>query len=133
MNLDLKGDNFQLPIFLMEFLHRHQIETSQIYVSSFNVLFIHQLFTLRQEYQFQFQIGLISCNLYPPAIREQLLSNLDFYVLDYELLNQEIVDYCHQLQISLFVFTNTSQSSYQFISTYSVDGIISNTKYWLSE
>ena len=130
LNLELKGNNSQLPILLIKFLQKYQIETSQIYVSSFNSQFICQLMELRHQSQFTFQIGFISCNYYSPEIRQQLLSKIDFFVLDYEILNQEIIDYCHQHQMLLFVFTNTDNFSHQYISKYPVDGIISNTKYW---
>lgn len=129
-NLELKGNNSQLPILLIKFLQRFQIENSQIYISSFNCHFISQLHELRQYYQLKFQLGLISCNYYLPEIQQQLLSNIDFFVLDYETLNQEILDDCHSRQILLFVFTNINDSSYQYICNYDVDGIISNTKYW---
>jgi len=130
LNLELKGNSSQLPVLLINFLQKYQIDTPQIYLSSFNCQFISHLIELRQQYQFLFQIGLISCNHYSPEIRHQLLSNIDFFVLDYELLNQEIIDYCHQNQLLIFVFTNTDNFTYQYICNYHVDGIISNTKYW---
>lgn len=130
LNLELKGNSSQLPVLLINFLQKYQIDTPQIYLSSFNFQFISYLIELRQKYQFRFQIGFISCNHYSLEIRHQLLSNIDFFVLDYELLNQEIIDYCHQNQLLIFVFTNTNKFTYQYICNYHVDGIISNTKYW---
>ena len=130
LNLELKGNNSQLPVLLIKLFQKYQMETSQIYLSSFNEQFICQLIQLRSQYQYTFQIGFISCNYYSPEIRQQLLSKIDFFVLDYEILNQEIIDYCHQHQMLLFVFTNTDNFSHQYISKYPVDGIISNTKYW---
>ena len=130
LNLELKGTNSQLPILLIKFLQKYEIETSQIYLSSFNSQFICRLLELRHQYQFKFQIGFISCNHYSIEMRQQLLSKIDFFVIDYEILNHEIIDYCHQRQILLFIFTNTDNFSYQYISKYSIDGIISNTKYW---
>jgi|OM-RGC.v1.013592534 Glycerophosphoryl diester phosphodiesterase len=131
-NLELKGTHTLLPLLVMTFLEKHKLKTSQIYLSSFNYQYVLKLKELRDQYQFKFQIGLISCNHYSPEIRSQLLSNIDFFVLDYESLCQEIVNYCHQHQILLFVFTNYNDFSYQFICKYDVDGIISNTKFWVN-
>ncbi len=130
LNLELKGHDSQLPVLLINFLQEYQIDTQEIYLSSFNCQFIFHLLKLRQQYQCRFQIGLISCNHYSPKIRSQLLSNIDFFVLDYEFLNQETIDYCQQHQLLVFVFTNVDKFSYQYICNYQVDGIISNTKYW---
>lgn len=130
LNLELKGHDSQLPVLLIDFFKEYQIDTQEIYLSSFNCQFISHLIELRQQYQCRFQIGLISCNHYSPKIRSQLLSNIDFFVLDYEFLNQETIDYCHQHQLLVFVFTNIDKFSYQYICNYHVDGVISNTKYW---
>ena len=130
LNLELKGHNSQLPVLLIDFFKEYQIDTPQIYLSSFNCQFISHLIELRQQYQFKFKIGLISSNHYLPETRSQLLQHTDFFVLDYELLHQEIIDYCHQHQLLIFVFTNIDKFSYQYICNYQVDGIISNTKYW---
>ena len=130
LNLELKGKSSQLPVLLINFLQKYQIDTPQIYLSSFNCQFISDLIELRQQYQFRFKIGIISSNHYSPQIRDQLLFKTDFFVLDYELLHQEIIDYCHQHQLLVFVFTNIDKFSYQYICNYQVDGIITNTKYW---
>lgn len=130
LNLELKGDNSQLPVLLIKLFQKYQIETSQIYMSSFDERFVSQLIQLRSHYQYKFQIGFITCNCYSLDVRRQLLFKIDFFVLDYESLNQEIIDYCHQHQLSLFVFTNVDKFSYQYICNYDVDGIISNNKYW---
>lgn len=129
INFDLKGKEELLVYKLIQTLIKYNIDTSNIYVSSFNRDILTKINNYKNLYNMKYKIGFITSNIFTEIEKEALLKNIDFYVIDYSILTHNTIDYCHSKNIKVFTYTNKDIYTYDIITRYDVDGIYSDCKF----
>jgi len=129
INFDLKGENPELLIeTLISILFEYHVDTSLLYISSFNKKFIHYLIIFKRHCYMNYKIGFITSNTYLDFELDILLQGTNFIVIDYTMLTHNVVEYCHHKGIDVFTYTNKNIYTYDLIKQFNIDGIISNCK-----
>lgn len=129
INFDLKGNEEVLVYKLIKTLIKYNIDTSQIYISSFNRNILTKINHYKCLYNMNYKIGFITSNIFTREESDTLLKNIDFFVMDYTILTHNIIDYCHSKNIKVFTYTNKDIYTYNIITRYNVDGIYSDCKF----
>jgi len=121
--LDLKGSNI-LASMLDLFFIENNINTTNIWLASFNLNHIHYLSNTTKKYN----LGLITSNNYTFSLLSIITNNysLSFIAFDWTMLNYNTVQFLQNMNISVFVYTISTYEQLEFIKTYRVDGIISD-------
>ena len=129
VNFDLKGNEELLVYKLIQTLIKYNIDTSQIYISSFNRHLLTKINHYKSLYNMNYNIGFITSNIFTHDESDILLKNIDFFVIDYTILTHNTIDYCHSKNIKVFTYTNKDIYTYDIITRYNVDGIYSDCKF----
>jgi len=121
--LDLKGSNI-LASMLDLFFIENNINTTNIWLASFNLNHIHYLSNTTKKYN----LGLITSNNYTFSLLSIITNNysLSFIAFDWTMLNYNTVQFLQNMNVSVFVYTISTYEQLEFIKTYRVDGIISD-------
>lgn len=129
INFDLKGNENELLIeTLVTMLLKYNVDTTLIYISSFNKKFIHYLSIFKKHFSMNYKIGFITANVYLEVEMDMLLKDINFLVIDYTMLTNNIIKYCHYKGIDVFTYTNKNIYTYDLIKQFNIDGIISDCK-----
>ena len=129
INFDLKGNDEKLSSKLVCSLKKYNVNTSLIYVSSFNRNILNELIKYKYNNKMKYYIGFITCNDFTEYELNILLNNIDFFVMDYTILNKKIIDYCHNKNIKVFTYTNKNIYTLDMINKFNVDGVFSDCKF----
>ena len=121
--LDLKGSNI-LASMLDLFFIENNINTTNIWLASFNLNHIHYLSNTTKKYN----LGLITSNNYTFSLLSIITNNysLSFIAFDWTMLNYNTVQFLRNKNVNVFVYTITSTDMLKFIEPYNVDGIVSD-------
>lgn len=121
--LDMKGSN-SLTYYLYNFIEHHNIETKNIYFASFNIKHIDYLFNKNNNLNF----GIITYNNLTHFNLHFLIDKykLKFICIDWSVLDDETINFIHNLNTLVFAFTVNSKNSLYFIKKYNIDGIVSD-------
>ena len=124
--LDLKGDT-NLIDSLVGFFLREKIETSNIYIASFNFKHLFLLsFYQNNLTRLDYKIGAITGNVFDRHIYDNLFNTLDFICIEWTMLDTEMLSWCRQKKITVFTYTCKNRHSYEFIMNHEVDGIVTD-------
>lgn len=129
INFDLKGNDILLTEKLIHCLKKYNVNTSLIYISSFNRILLQKLIHFKNDYNMFFNLGFISSNIFSISELTYLLQNMNFFVVDYSILDDKIIDFCHKNNIKVFTYTNKDIYTFDLIKRYNVDGIFSDCKF----
>ena len=121
--LDMKGSN-SLTSYLYNFIENHNIETKNIYFASFNIKHIYYLFNKNNNLNF----GIITYNNLTHLNLHFLIDKykLKFICIDWSVLDDETINFIHNLNTLVFACTVNSKNSLYFIKKYNIDGIVSD-------
>ncbi len=121
--LDLKGSNI-LASMLDLFFIENNINTTNIWLASFNLNHIHYLSNTTKKYN----LGLITSNNYTFSLLSIITNqySLSFIAFEWTMLNYNTVQFLQNMNISVFVYTISTYEQLEFIKKYHVDGIISD-------
>ncbi len=129
INFDLKGNDVLLTEKLINCFKKYNVDTSLIYISSFNRILLLELINFKNINNMLFYLGFISSNIFTKSELTYLLQNMDFFVVDYSILDEKIIDFCHKNNIKVFTYTNKDIYTFDLITRYNVDGIFSDCKF----
>ena len=124
--LDLKGGT-DLIESLIGFFLREKIDTSNIYIASFNFKHLFLLsFYQNNLNRLDYKIGAITSNIFDRHTCADLFDTLDFICIDWTMLDVEMLSWCRQKGIQIFTYTCKNRHSYECIMNYEVDGIVTD-------
>ena len=124
--LDLKG-NTNLIESLIGFFLREKIDTSNIYIASFNFKHLFLLsFYQNNLTKLDYKIGAITGNVFDHHMCGDLFNTLDFICIEWTMLDTEMLSWCQQNKIKVFTYTCNNRHSYECIMNYNVDGIVTD-------
>ena len=127
INFDVKGDDEQIIENLLKLLMVYNVNTSLIYISSFNREILNNIIDLKIIYNMDYKSGFITSNVFNDLdIAFGIFDNIDFVVLDYSILNHDYISIIHRKNVKIFTYTNKNNDTYNIISRYDVDGIYSD-------
>jgi glycerophosphoryl diester phosphodiesterase len=122
---DLKGDEDVVP-YLLKYIQKYNINTSKIWFASFN---IKHMDLLHRDSSFH-KLGFITSNTFSHEMLDELINkyHLKFVCFDWNVFDQQCVDFIRSRDILVFYYTVTSPSVLNLTSGYKTDGIVSNIK-----
>jgi len=124
--LDLKGGT-DLIESLIGFFLRENIDTSNIYIASFNFKHLFLLsFYQNNLNRLDYKIGAITSNVFDRHMCDDLFNTLNFICIEWSMLDTEMISWCRKKNIKVFTYTCNSRDSYECIMNYDVDGIVSD-------
>ena len=126
--LDMKG-NDKLAHRLFCFLKTYAINLKNIICCSFNKKHIDYLKLKLPE----IKVGLITTNKLAPEDLESLTQNIQYLILDWTVLDRDMIEYCHKKEINVFTYTMKDIDAFNYIKDFDVDGIISNYRLFRSK
>jgi glycerophosphoryl diester phosphodiesterase len=118
--LDLKGssDIVDVLITFLETIHSQYL--SRILISTFQRHHIDALIKSKIKVA---GIGISICNDFLP---QEVVPYIDFVSVDMHILSSNLINVLRKYNLVIFSFTCTSEQEYRFISSYDVDGIITD-------
>tara|TARA_B100000424_G_scaffold271402_1_gene273958 strand:+ start:2312 stop:2941 length:630 start_codon:yes stop_codon:yes gene_type:complete len=118
--LDLKGCE-SLAHELFKIIHN--LDKTNIFIGSFNRNHLNILFN----YDKTLKLGFITSNSYIPIELDILTKNIYFISIDWSELDDNIVNYCRNKNILIFIYTLDNIEIYNnILNKKDVDGIVSN-------
>ena len=126
--LDMKG-NDKLAHRLFCFLKTYAINLKNIICCSFNKKHIDYLKHKLPE----IEVGLITANKLAPEDLELLTQNIQYLIIDWPVLDRDMIEYCHKKEISVFTYTMKDIDAFNYIKDFDVDGIVSNYRLFRSK
>lgn len=117
---DLKGSE-EIAVRLKNYLLTYNIDTTNIYIASFNINHIKILYP-----EIKANYGFISSSKYTISQYCELLKNIQFLVIDKGIIDNDIIQICRGLNKKIFVFTCENENDLSYIKLFNIDGIISN-------
>lgn len=118
---DLKGDVL-LSDYLIKFIYKNNIDTSNILFASFNENHLIKLKNLN------FKLGFITCNNFYNKKFFHIIKDYDFVLADINVINQEFIDKCKKYNKKIYCFTCHNEHEKKLFFKYNIDGIITNIK-----
>ena len=125
---DMKGDD-KLAHRLFCFIKTYNINLNKIICCSFNKKHIDYLKLKLPE----INVGLITSNKLAPEDLESLTQNIQYLILDWTVLDRDMIEYCHKKEINVFTYTMKDIDAFNYIKDFDVDGIISNYRLFRSK
>ena len=126
--LDMKG-NDKLAHRLFCFLKTYAINLKNIICCSFNKKHIDYL-----KYKLpEIEVGLITANKLAPEDLELLTQNIQYLIIDWPVLDRDMIEYCHKKKINVFTYTMKDIDAFNYIKDFDIDGIISNYRLFRSK
>ena len=125
---DMKGDD-KLAHRLFCFIKTYNINLNKIICCSFNKKHIDYLKLKLPE----INVGLITSNKLAPEDLESLTQNIQYLILDWNVLDRDMIEYCHKKEINVFTYTMKDIDAFNYIKDFDVDGIISNYRLFRSK
>jgi glycerophosphoryl diester phosphodiesterase len=115
--LDLKG-SIEIVSALEDFFWTHPtLDVSQFIVCSFNLKHLRS-FTM------SFVKGFITCNSFHGDDLDIILDDsIKYFVVDYEMLDHDTIEYCHSRGIQVLTYTPDTMD---YVKRFKVDGVIVN-------
>lgn len=127
INFDIKGDEQEIIEKLLQVLMIYNVNTSLIYISSFNREILNNIINSKIIYNMNYKSGFISSNVFNDLdIAFGVFDNIDFVVLDYTILTDDYISKIHKKNVKVFTYTNKNNDTYNIISRYDVDGVYSD-------
>ena len=126
--LDMKG-NDKLAHRLFCFIKTYNINLNKIICCSFNKNHIDYLKLKLPE----LKVGLITANKFSPEDLEPLTQNIQYLIIDWTVLDRDMIEYCHKKEINVFTYTMKNIDAFNYIKNFDVDGIISNYRLFRSK
>jgi glycerophosphoryl diester phosphodiesterase len=122
--LDIKGNNTKICSFLDQFLQDKNI--SNIFLASFNFNIIFTLSQINSNYQ----LGMITDNVIPISFLKQYIHLYQpvFFSFEWSILTKEIIDFLHEENILVYIYTCKNDYIFSFLKKLNVDGIVTNYK-----
>ena len=125
---DMKGDD-KLAHRLFCFIKTYNINLNKIICCSFNKKHIDYLKLKLPE----IKVGFITSNKLAPEDLESLTQNIQYLILDWTVLDRDMIEYCHKKEINVFTYTMKDIDTFNYIKDFDVDGIISNYRLFRSK
>ena len=120
--LDLKDNNQKLIKELLIFFDKFNINTKNIIVASFNINYLKLLQNKN------LNLGYITCNNYFNYNFNKLLKDVDYILVDYNMINKDIINVLKKYDKTIYCFTCNDKNTLKFLNKFNIDGIISNIK-----
>lgn len=122
--LDVKGNDTKICKYLDEILKN--IDFSNIYIASFNLLIIDELFKINSNYKY----GVILENLFTKDIFNYIIQKykLTFICFHWTMLHEDTINYIHNFGIKIFTYTCKENNLLSYMKQFKIDGIVTNYK-----
>jgi glycerophosphoryl diester phosphodiesterase len=130
--LDIKATDKtvdRMVYYLYQFLSHLHFKKEAIFIGSFNIQFIKQLFETSTTHDYQ--LGIITENKFPVDILKILIEQyqLKFISLHWTVLDKDLNSFFKKNNLQIFTYTNKNDFTLQFIKEYpEIDGIVTNYK-----
>lgn len=127
--LDIKGDkNIIKP--LISYLDNEFNDFNNIIVSSFNRKCLKDIINYNKGKdkgdKKYLEKGFITENIYTNTELFLLLRNIEYAIVHWTMLDQELVKYCKENNKKLFCYTLKDKEQLKFIKKFDIDGIVSD-------
>ena len=127
--LDIKGDERIIDV-LLKFIKNNVFNFKNLYIASFNRMHLDLL----KNTNLGLKLGFITDNkfIYEDSFNSKeldiLMEGLHFISIDWVMLEQNIINYCHSRNKLVFSYTLDTIKKLKFFIKYPIDGIITNLK-----
>lgn len=127
--LDIKGDkNIIKP--LISYLDNEFNDFNNIIVSSFNRKCLKDIINYNKgkvcDDKKYLEKGFITENIYTNTELFLLLRNIEYAIVHWTMLDQELVKFCKENNKKLFCYTLKDKEQLKFIKKFDIDGIVSD-------
>ena len=128
--LDLKGDEKIIKP-LIKFLKNNIFNFKNLYIGSFNKIHLQLL----MKSNLGLKLGLITCNNFfidknsESKELDILLDGLYFICIDWGIISNELINYCHKKNKKVYCYTLTNIKNLKNFLKYNIDGIVTNLKF----
>ena len=119
--LDMKG-NDELAHRLFCFIKTYSLNLEKIICCSFNKNHIDYLKLKLPE----IKTGFITSNKLSNDDLSKLIKNIDFLIVEWNVLSEDTIDLCHEQKINVFTYTMENIDVFNYIKNFDIDGIVSN-------
>ena len=68
-----------------------------------------------------------------PEDLESLTQNIQYLIIDWPVLDRDMIEYCHKKKINVFTYTMKDIDAFNYIKDFDIDGIISNYRLFRSK
>lgn len=123
--LDIKGNELKIASILNDLIKNNPYHYN-IFLASFNLSIIQELYKLNPRLQF----GFITENMFPKDIFSQMIKeyHLRFISFHWTMLDSSIIEFLHCNHVMVFTYTAKNKEILSFMEHYEIDGIITNGK-----
>ena len=123
--LDIKGNELKIASILNDLIKNNPYHYN-IFLASFNLSIIQELYKLNPRLQF----GFITENMFPKDIFSQMIKeyHLRFISFHWTMLDLSIIEFLHCNHVMVFTYTAKNKEILSFMEHYEIDGIITNGK-----
>ncbi|RZD40633.1 MAG: hypothetical protein CXT73_06375 [Methanobacteriota archaeon] len=123
--LDLKG-SIELSQKLLDYLYELNIDLTKVFIASFNIEHLDTIYKMNKT----IKLGYITNNMLDNKVINDLMKyDLRFICFYYSILTQECIDYCHNKNTKVFVYTCSNSKDYDVIKKLNnLDGIVTDYK-----
>ena len=129
--LDLKG-SIEISQKLLDYLYELDVDFTKIYIASFNIEHLDTIYKMNKINKMNktIKLGYITDNVLDNKVINDLMKyDLNFICFDYNILTQECIDYCHNKNAHVFVYTCSNETDYNKIQDLNnLDGIVTDYK-----
>ena len=125
---DMKGGD-ELAHRLFCFIKTYNVSINHIICCSFNKKHIDYLKNKIPE----LSVGLIISNTFNEEDTKKILKNINFLIVEWSMLDKEMIKTCHNNNVSVFTYTMDSYDVFNYIQDFEIDGIVSNYRLFHSK
>jgi glycerophosphoryl diester phosphodiesterase len=121
--LDLKG-SVEIIDYLIDFILNNNkiVYLPNLSIASFN----RKMIDILSNIETLLQIGFITSNNYSNKEWKELLRNVDFVSISFDVLDHETVDFLHKYGKPVYVYTCHNKAELDYVKKFNIDGIVSN-------
>ena len=117
--MDMKGDSL-LSYYLIKFIKKYDIDTTNIIFASFNEEHLIQL------KKYNFNLGFITSNNFYSNNFFNTIKNYKYILVDINTINKNFIDKCKSKNKIIYCFTCHNKFEKKLFYNFNIDGIISN-------
>ena len=126
INIDIKGDS-KIIKYILEYLNNTFLNFDNIILTSFNLNIIQEINNFNKNNPYKYiNKGFITENRFDLITLDILLKDIEFLIINWNNLSEEIINYCHKNDKKILCYTCKNSDEYNYIKLFNIDGIITD-------
>ena len=125
INIDIKGDN-SITKYLLKYLNSRFSDFENIILTSFNLNIVKEIIQFNKKSNKKIEKGFITENIFDLLTLEIILKDIEYLVIYWSNLSNDIVDFCHKNNKKIFCYTCKNKDDYKYIKLFNINGIVTD-------